>query len=172
MDAVKAGLPSRQRLADLTEYAIQGAWPRDNGDCTACRDLSGERCAECAVQFADARAFIRISEAISEAANDAGALAIFLCGLASAAGVPGSFARFLLLDALAARSPGAVCQACLAPGQCTRNHKGDEAMAGIYRQILAGIEVYRRTGTMAVMNRQMLAGIEEAARVRGDGDAK
>jgi hypothetical protein len=28
----------------------------------------------------------------------------------------------------------------MAPGQCPRNHKGDEAMAGIYRQILAGIQ--------------------------------
>jgi hypothetical protein len=140
MAATGAGLPTRQRLADLTEYAIQGAWPRDAEDCTACFGLAGGRCSECAAQQADAVALSRVSETINESATDAGALAVFLAGLADMAGLPDSFAKFLVMDALAARNPGAVRQECLAPGQCARNRGGDQAMTDIYRQILAGIE--------------------------------
>lgn len=80
----QAPAPLRQRILDLIDYAILGAWPA--GDCTACARSTGTRCAPCTALWADVTRLDAAVTRVEDADSDAGALAVFLDLMAGLAG--------------------------------------------------------------------------------------
>jgi hypothetical protein len=78
-------LPSRERLLQLVDYAVQGAWPPD--DCRACPDpAAGQRCEEHQQLEEDAAILGRILLGVQLVATDAEAQEAVLAGLTELAG--------------------------------------------------------------------------------------
>lgn len=78
----------RERLADIIDCTVQGAWPADN--CAECRALAIGRCNGCQQQEADVAVLTAAIRDVQDAPTEAEALAAYMTCFTRLTGIPES----------------------------------------------------------------------------------